>query len=267
MTAWKFFIIEQLYVMKKSVEDFRSQNVTPNNLELIETLKEEICYLRNKNITKTNIMKSLTKNQATGHIKATATPNVHQQDTAIQTEVTQRTWPQEEMTPQNSHDTSKSLPNANVRKSGNNPSLRQDKENVQKKTMIVGDSIVRHIDGWRLNKRMRSTVSVTSIPAAKTKDVIHHVKGYLEDTSPDFIILHHDTNDLNSNITSEVIADKILNLADSIKTSKTQVFGSALVIRKVKLNKKGNEVNSYSRTNAELGSCRLLITRTLAWAC
>ena len=133
--------------------------------------------------------------------------------------------------------------------------------------MIVGDSIVRHIDGWRLNKRMRSTVSVTSIPAAKTKDVIHHVKGYLEDTSPDFIILHHDTNDLNSNITSEVIADKILNLADSIKTSKTQVFGSALVIRKVKLNKKGNEVNSYSRTNAELGSCRLLITRTLAWAC
>ena len=133
--------------------------------------------------------------------------------------------------------------------------------------MIVGDSIVRHIDGWRLNKRMRSTVSVTSIPAAKTKDVIHHVKGYLEDTSPDFIILHHDTNDLNSNITSEVIADKILNLADSIKTSKTQVFGSALVIRKVKLNKKGNEVNSYSRANAELGSCRLLITRTLAWAC
>ena len=134
-------------------------------------------------------------------------------------------------------------------------------------TLIVGDSIVRHIDGWRLNKRMRSTVSVTSIPAVKTKDMIHHVKGYLEGTSPDFIILHHGTNNLNSNSTSEEIADKILNLADSIKTSKTQVFGSALVIRKVKLNKKGNEVNSYSRTNAELGSCRLLITRTLAWAC
>ena len=152
MTAWKFFIIEQLYVIKKSMEDFRSQNVTPNNLELIETLKEEICYLRNENITKTNIMKSLTKNQATGHIKATATPNVHQQDTAIQTEVTQRTWPQEEMTPQNSHDTSKSLPNANVRKSGNNPSLRQNKENLMKKTLIVGASIVKHIDGWHLDK-------------------------------------------------------------------------------------------------------------------
>ena len=78
--------------------------------------------------------------------------------------------------------------------------------------MIVGDSIVKHIDGWRLNKRMRSTVSVRSIPGATTKGMIHHVKGCLEDTSPNFIILLHDTNDLNGNSTSEEIPDKILNL-------------------------------------------------------
>ena len=109
--------------------------------------------------------------------------------------------------------------------------------------MIVGDSIVKHIDGWRLNKRMKSTVSARSIPGATTKGMTHHVKGCLEDTSPDFIILHHGTNDLNGNNTSEEIADKILNLAASIKTSKNQVFVSGLVIRKDKLNKKGNEVN------------------------
>ena len=34
-----------------------------------------------------------------------------------------------------------------------------------------------------------------------------------------------------------------MNLAASIKTSKNQVFVSGLVIRKDKLNKKGNEVN------------------------
>ena len=156
------------YVIKKSVEDFRSQNVTLNNLELIETLNEEMRYLRNKNMTKTNIIKSLTENQATGHIKATATPNAHQQGTAIQAEVTLKTCPQEGITPQNSHDTSESLPNANVCKSENNPSLRQNKENAKKKTMIVGDSIVKHIDGWHLNKRMRSTVSLRSIPGART---------------------------------------------------------------------------------------------------
>ena len=82
--------------------------------------------------------------------------------------------------------------------------------------------------------------------------MIHHVKGCLEDTSPDFIILHHGTNDLNSNSTSEEIADKIFNLADSIKTSKTQVFVSGLVIRKDKLNKKGNEVNELLKTKCEI---------------
>ena len=67
--------------------------------------------------------------------------------------------------------------------------------------------------------------------------MIHHVKGCLEDTSPDFIILHHDTNDLNGNSTSEENADEMLNLAASIKTSKNQVFVSSLVIRKDKLKK------------------------------
>ena len=102
---------------------------------------------------------------------------------------------------------------------------------------------MKHIDGWRLNKRMRSTVSVRSISGAITKDMVHDVKGSLEDTSPDFMIFHHCANDLNGNSTSEEIADKILNLAASIKTSKNQVFVSGLVIRKDKLNKKGNEVN------------------------
>ena len=121
--------------------------------------------------------------------------------------------------------------------------MRQNKENVKKKTLIVGDSIVKHIDGWRLNKRMRSTLSVRSIPGTTTKGMIHHVTSCLEDASPDFIILHHGMNDLSGYSTSEEVADKILNLATSIKTSKNQVFASGLVMRKDKLNKKGNEVN------------------------
>ena len=75
--------MEQLYVIKKSVENFLSQNVTPNNLELIENLKELIRYLRNESITKTYFKKSLTENQATGHVKATITSKGHQQNTVI----------------------------------------------------------------------------------------------------------------------------------------------------------------------------------------
>ena len=117
VTALKSFIVEQLYVIKKSVEEFRLENVTPNNLELIESLKKEIRYIRNENITKTCIIKSLNENQATDHVKATTTTlKVHQQDTAIQTEVIPKTWPREEIPPQNTS-------SANGRKSGNNPPL------------------------------------------------------------------------------------------------------------------------------------------------
>ena len=122
----KSFIVKQFYVIKTSVEDFRLENVTPNNLELIETLKQEIRYLRNENITKTCIIKSLTENQAIDHVKAITTPKVHQWDTAIQTEVIPKTWSQEEIPPQNTS-------SANDRKSGNNPLLKLNKENVKKR--------------------------------------------------------------------------------------------------------------------------------------
>ena len=57
--------MEQLYVIKKSVEGFRLEKVTSNNLE--------IRNLRNENITKTYITKSLTENEATDHVKAKTT--------------------------------------------------------------------------------------------------------------------------------------------------------------------------------------------------
>ena len=67
--------------------------------------------------------------QLIDHIKLIITPKVHQRDTAIQTEVILKTWPQEEMPPQNTS-------SANDRKSGNNPSLKLNKEKVKKKTLL-----------------------------------------------------------------------------------------------------------------------------------
>ena len=91
VTALISFTMEKLYVIKKSVKDFCSKSVTPSNLELIETLKEDRRYLRDENMTKTHIIKSLTENQATDHVKATITPKVHQRDTAIQIELIPKT--------------------------------------------------------------------------------------------------------------------------------------------------------------------------------
>ena len=54
----------------------------------------------------------------------------------------------------------------------------------RKKTLIVGDSIIKNIEGWRLNKRMKASVAIKSIPGATTKGMKHHI-GCLEDNSPD----------------------------------------------------------------------------------
>ena len=54
----------------------------------------------------------------------------------------------------------------------------------RKNTLILGDSIIKNIEGWRLNKRMKSSVAIKSIPGATTKGMKHHT-GCLEDNSPD----------------------------------------------------------------------------------
>ena len=108
------------------------------------------------------------------------------------------------------------------------------KESRMKKTLIVSDSIINHIAGWRLNKIMKSAVSVRSIPGATIKDMLHHVKSCLEDTSPDNIMLHHGTK---------------------VKANENQAFISDIVVRNDKLNKKGTEVNALL-----MGKC---VTRLL----
>lgn len=52
ITALKGFILEQLDVVKKSVEDLKDQQHAPENSPLFESLKEEIFYLSRKHILK-----------------------------------------------------------------------------------------------------------------------------------------------------------------------------------------------------------------------
>ena len=129
--------------------------------------------------------------------------------------------------------------------------------------MIFGDSIIKYIDGWHLNKRMRSTVSNRSIPVVKIKGMLHHVKGCLEDTSPDQIFSHHDTNVLRSNDTPGEIADKILSLAASIETNENHVFISGLVVRTINCIKKALKLMNYSWVNVEPDSNPLSLTKIL----
>ena len=55
--------MEQLYAVKKMTEDLQGQKVTPNHSVVTKSLKEGLSYLRNANLTKTEITKVITENQ------------------------------------------------------------------------------------------------------------------------------------------------------------------------------------------------------------
>ena len=44
------------------IEDLQGRKVTPNHSVVAESLKEELIYLRNENLTKTQIIKTITEN-------------------------------------------------------------------------------------------------------------------------------------------------------------------------------------------------------------
>ena len=58
-------------------------------------------------------------------------------------------------------------------------------------TILVSDSILKHAEGWRLNKR-KSTVSIRSIPGASTNGMAHQVKGCLVDIFFSIWVFFHD---------------------------------------------------------------------------
>ena len=98
---------------------------------------------------------------------------------------------------------------------------------------------------------MNSFVAVKSIPGARTKGVKHHIKGCLEDNSPDSAILHVGTNNLKNKESVEDIANDIMDIAIFIRNEKTNVFVSGLTVRNDRLNHKGKSVNSLQKRRCD----------------
>ena len=123
------------------------------------------------------------------------------------------------------------------------------KNSVVKNTLILGASIIKNVDGWRLNRRMKSIVSVCSISGGTTKAMKHHVMGCLEDESSDTTLLYLGTDDLRSEELAEKNASKIINVALSAKNTKNTVYASGLTVRNNKYDRKGKEVNIILKKN------------------
>ena len=97
-------------------------------------------------------------------------------------------------------------------------------------TVIIGDSMVKNVQSWRMRKSLSKTekVYVKSFPGATTDEMSF----YSVPTSrkrPDRIILHTGVNDLNNENDNEKVTEDILTLAESIKSDETQIFISGLI--------------------------------------
>ena len=80
---------------------------------------------------------------------------------------------------------------------------------------ILGDCIVKHIEGWKLTKKTdkNHTIYVRSYLKTKVKCMKDYVKPSIRENDPDHVILHVGTNELNSELLPEKTAKSIPDVA------------------------------------------------------
>ena len=101
---------------------------------------------------------------------------------------------------------------------------------TQKSVIILGDSMVKHINGWEISKRLQSDckVYVKQFSGAKTKCMKDYMNPSLRENC-DHFILHVGTNDLNPKRSPELIAKSIVDLATTFKGNSRDVSVSNII--------------------------------------
>ena len=111
---------------------------------------------------------------------------------------------------------------------------------------ILGDSMVKKINGFYLTKNIKHKYLVKKRPfsSAKTSCMQDNAKPTIREINPEHIILHVGTNDLKSEKTGSQIANSIIELANSLKNETNSIHVSLIDSRNENLNNKVNKVNS-----------------------
>ena len=106
---------------------------------------------------------------------------------------------------------------------------RLELDSSPKTTVVLGDSMVKGVQGWNVGKELRQRFVVKAFPGAKVADMQHYVKPTLEQV-PEEIVIHCRTNDLREK-EPKAIAESLINLARIIDSTTTQVSISELITR------------------------------------
>ena len=110
---------------------------------------------------------------------------------------------------------------------------------------IVGESMIKKISGHLLPKftNHQFFLKVTPFTTAKTIDMYDHLTPTLQDFNPDLFIIHVRSNNTLLNKTSNEIAEEIINLAESVNKSSSNIAISNILICEDDYKFKADEVN------------------------
>ena len=144
----------------------------------------------------------------------------------------------------------------------NEPSLSQPSESANRITAVMGDSMVKYINGKRVSKSAEGKVYVKSFLGAKVNHMSHYVIPTLEELMPDEVILHVGTNDLRHK-EPRTIAEGIVDIANQIifKSPGTDITISEIITRgdDPSLDSKGKSVNKIVAQFCKQNSWKILI--------
>ena len=214
---------------------------------LLNALHAEINFLRNEVKSKDEIIKILASDRK-HNVKTSVIKSITQDDN-------------NKNKSRNSNNTSSSgnnnnIKNKTIRKRSEllsvAPSSDEDedcyekvepkKKSSSRKVTICGDSIIKNIYGYDINKSVANTKTyVKSNSGATVEDMKDYVKPSLRH-NPDLFIIHCGTNDLRSRSIEEVATD-VVGLAVDARNDENEVAVSSLTIRNDKLEEKRIQVN------------------------
>ena len=127
-----------------------------------------------------------------------------------------------------------------------NASRNRNTEDI-KSVFVLGDSMVKHVQGWDITKRTdnKRKIYVRQFSGSKVDFMKDYMKPCIRESNPDHLIFHIGTNDVPSNKKAKSIAESIVSLAKEGKASKLDVSFSSIIPLNENSNNKVMEVNSY----------------------
>ncbi|CAB3991187.1 Hypothetical predicted protein, partial [Paramuricea clavata] len=102
-------------------------------------------------------------------------------------------------------------------------------KNSSNTIVLLGDSMVKNVQGWNVGKEVKQRFVVKSFSGAKVDDMYHYVKSTMQN-APAEIAIHCGTNYLRFK-EPKAIAESLINLAKVVQTESTKASISELITR------------------------------------